>query len=91
MAKKKSLKGKGTYAVYRAESRAETNRKARIERHLKKHPNDKQSAIAKGKAKSPKQNPSTKLGQPAKRVEYRDKAGNLMERPSFAPLPKTRK
>lgn len=49
MAKKKSLKGKGTYAAYKAESRAEKNKAAKLARHLRKHPNDEQAEKAVGK------------------------------------------
>mgnify|MGYP000973503847 CR=1 FL=1 len=41
MAKKTT--GKNTQAAYKSEGRYARNKKARIERHLKKHPNDAQS------------------------------------------------
>lgn len=83
MSKKKSLKGKGTYAVYKAEGRAEKNRAKRIAKHLKNHPNDAQTARAKGKAKSPKQKPRTTLGHQAPRMVLRDPAGNVIPLPEF--------
>lgn len=46
MSKKKSLKGKGYYATYMAQSIAEKNRIRKLKRHLKKHPEDTQATKA---------------------------------------------
>jgi|JI8StandDraft_1071087.scaffolds.fasta_scaffold82011_3 predicted Zn-dependent protease len=40
MAKKVSLKGKKSYATYKATSQYEKNAKKKLQRHLKKFPND---------------------------------------------------
>lgn len=79
MAKKKSLKGKGTYAVYQKESRRDKNRIARIKRHMKKHPEDAQSARALGVTKPAKVASKTnKIGQPAPVLRVRNEAGGLV-------------
>jgi hypothetical protein len=83
MSKKKSMKGKGSYAAYRAESRAEKNRAARLAKHLKSHPNDKQTARAKGKAKSAKLAPSSKLGRKTAKFVLRSPAGHVIPMPLF--------
>lgn len=73
MAKKKSYKGKKQYGVYAVEGRLEKNRKARRARHLKKHPNDKQSQKMAGvKVKSPS---NVKGNFPEKKVYAYDGAG----------------
>jgi hypothetical protein len=41
--KSKSTARKAQFTAYKAESRCSKNRKARLERHMKKHPNDKQT------------------------------------------------
>ena len=46
MAKQKSRKGKGSYLSYKVESRYRKNKEKRIRKHLKNHPNDKQSEEA---------------------------------------------
>ena len=46
MAGKKSLRGKGSYAAYEKENRVAQNKKRKLERHLKRHPNDKQTESA---------------------------------------------
>lgn len=44
MSKKSSSKAKkDRYSAYKTTNKQEINRKKRLERHLKKHPNDKQS------------------------------------------------
>lgn len=52
MAGKKSLRGKGSYAAYKAENRVAQNKKRKLERHLKQHPNDEQTKSALSKASS---------------------------------------
>lgn len=89
MAKKKSLKGKGTYAVYRAEGRAEKNRKIRLARHLKRHPLDAQAERAAGKPGTQRTAPSTKQGKTEAQVRIYDRAGNLIPMPSFTPEKRT--
>lgn len=88
MAKRHSKKGKGTYAVYRASSRAEVNRKARIERHLKKHPNDAQTSAVKSKAGTPRTAPGNpgSVGQPEKRIKIYDGTGVAIPLPDFEPI-----
>lgn len=44
MAKQKSMKGKGSYASYKSESRAYTNRVKKFERIVKENPNDEEAA-----------------------------------------------
>lgn len=46
MTQKKSLKDKKWYADYKKENRAAKNKKAKLERHLKTHPNDVQAKKA---------------------------------------------
>tara|TARA_Y100001951_G_C11298063_1_gene277503 strand:- start:33385 stop:33888 length:504 start_codon:yes stop_codon:yes gene_type:complete len=46
MAGKKSLRGKGTYAAYKMENRVAKNKRRKLERHLKRHPNDGQAESA---------------------------------------------
>lgn len=40
MANKKSMKGKGSYAEYQKRGAYTANKKAKLARHLKRHPND---------------------------------------------------
>lgn len=40
MSKKKSMKGKGSYAVYKTADRFQKNRVRKLERQLKEHPNN---------------------------------------------------
>lgn len=42
MAKKRSMKGKGSYASYKTENRVYKNKIAKLERHCKKYPNDEE-------------------------------------------------
>lgn len=44
--KKKSKNGKGVYLTYRNDNRAQKNRIARLERHLRTHPNDETALAA---------------------------------------------
>lgn len=81
--KKKSRKGKGQYATYKAESRLEKNRDARRKRHLKNHPNDEQSIDM---ARRTVRKASGKKGNyPAPKVYIYDGAGRKILMPSFVP------
>jgi hypothetical protein len=88
MSKKKSMKGKGTYAVYNAESRREKNRAKRLEKHLKKHPGDKQTLKYFGAAVSAKRVSESKTGQKQARVTLHDGAGRPVSLPDFEPYSK---
>lgn len=46
MGKKASHSGKGYYATYKTNNQYAKNKKAKNERHLKKHPNDEQAKNA---------------------------------------------
>jgi hypothetical protein len=64
MAKKGSTAGqKGRYAAYKAKDNVTKNAKRKLERHLKKHPNDTQgkNALEKGVGRTRK-TPNTRLG-----------------------------
>ena len=52
MAKKTSATQKANYVRYNTECRAETNKKIKVARHMKKHPNDAQSAARKPGARA---------------------------------------
>lgn len=83
MAGKKSRKGKGTYAVYKAESRLQKNRTKRLERHLKKHPNDAQTAAAAKKPVTPRAAPSKRGNYPESKTRVvLDRAGHVYTIPS---------
>ena len=45
MAKKTSERKKANYAAYQAKGTARINKEAKLARHAKKHPNDRQSAM----------------------------------------------
>jgi hypothetical protein len=62
MAKKISLKGKGSFAVYKSTCRYEKNRKRRLERHLKAYPEDAVAQAALGNIKYRRYTPNTKGG-----------------------------
>lgn len=85
MGKKKSFKGKGTYAAYKAEDRRKKNRLSRIERHMKRHPNDKQTLLSATKALEPKTPSRNKGNYPPERVVYRDASGKEVGSPYFMP------
>ena len=61
-AKKTSLKGKGGYKVYESLGKYEKNRKRRLERHLKKYPNDETAKKALGNIKYRRYKPHTTGG-----------------------------
>lgn len=54
MARKKSSKGKGNFLSYKAENRLQKNRDRKLQRHLKKFPNDLQAKKAVGTPKTPR-------------------------------------
>lgn len=62
MAKKISLKGKGSFAVYKSTCRYEKNRKRRLERHLKAYPEDTVAQAALGNISYRRYTPNTKGG-----------------------------
>lgn len=69
MAKRKGLhkSDKEQYNAYEAKGSKEANRKAKLARHAKKHPNDKQAEKASLKVKDYKNKPNTKGNYPAKK------------------------
>jgi hypothetical protein len=83
--KKKSHKGKGSYAVYASKNQAEKNRIAKLKRHLKKHPNDSQAEKATKHSGTRRTAPNTKGHFPAKKNIIRDKAGHVIVMPKFTP------
>lgn len=62
MSKKISLKGKGSFAVYKSACKYEKNRKRRLERHLKAYPEDKVAQEALSNIKYRRYTPNTKGG-----------------------------
>lgn len=82
MAKQKSRKGKGQYAVYAANSRLEKNRAARRAKHAKAHPNDEQSVK---KAGTSVRKPSRGGLVPEQKSYWYDGAGRKFLMPSFTP------
>jgi hypothetical protein len=82
--KKKSLKGKGSYAAYKASDRQLKNQKAKRERHAKKHPNDLQSQ-QQAKSGYKRKVPVSKNQTQAKFKCY-DGAGRLVAAPEFKPF-----
>jgi hypothetical protein len=89
MSKKKSLKGKGPYAVYKAESRFVKNQTAKRARHAKHHPNDEQSA--KLATTGYKRKKPIKANATTSRPKYYDGAGRRVSAPLFEPLTKEQK
>ncbi len=90
MSKKKSLKGKGSYASYKSLDSYAKNKAAKKARHEKRHPNDLQSANQPART-SPNRGTNGKGGFASALVKLRDKAGNLIDWPSFAPVLKEKK
>lgn len=81
MAKKKSQKGKGSYAAYKTESRHAKNQARKRAAHAKRHPNDEQSvklATPGYKRKKPLKPNST-----VSRPKYYDGAGRRVSAPLF--------
>lgn len=82
--KKKSMSAaekKGNRAV--KVPRTAKNKAARLEKHLAKHPNDKQSAKVVGKPRSERKKPYVKGSAPAAGNRYRDP---VTGQPVTAPL-----
>jgi hypothetical protein len=88
MAKKKSLKGKGYYAVYASTNQAEKNRIAKIKRHLKKHPEDAQAQAALKQVGTRRAASNTKGNHPKPESFYRNSAGHKVLMPNFDPATK---
>ncbi len=90
MAKKqKSMKGKGTYAEYRNENRYKKNKVKKLERHIKKYPNDIQAKERLAEIEKAQIEPTR--GRPIKRGSCKPKEygilparGNLAERQKTA-------
>lgn len=82
MAKKKSRKGKGSYATYKAESRLDKNRARKLAKHLAKHPADKQAEVAVGKPARVRK-ASRGNACPAQKHYWYDGAGQKHLMPSF--------
>jgi hypothetical protein len=82
---KNSKKDKGTYAVYAGDNRRIKNRKRKLVRHLKLHPNDAQATSALKTDGTQKRNPQGHKALP-KRSFYRDAAGHKIFMPTFAPV-----
>jgi hypothetical protein len=81
MAKKKSMKGKGTYNTYAQEGRFVKNLRAKLERHLRKHPTDEQAkkALAQvGKVDYRRKPSHTKGNYPDQIIRVRDAAGHVI-------------
>ena len=89
MAKKKSQKGKGTYATYKTENRALNNKIARLERRVRQNPNDKVAAAALKRAQAGKMNmrtaSNTKGNYPSAKTFTYDSAGKTGLMPDFTP------
>lgn len=81
--KKRSMKGKGSYATYAAKSMREVNRNRKLKAHLKRHPEDKQASKALAKPLKPKVSGNTKKMVESARFTLRDKAGNVIPMPLF--------
>ena len=84
MAKKKSYKGKKQYAAYANEGRSQKNKARKLAKHLKKHPNDAQSAKMAGKTLSMRKAPMGGQAPEAKTYIY-DASGKKELMPGFKP------
>jgi len=69
MGKKISLKGKKSYATYKAANTYEKNAKKKLQRHLKKFPDDECAKSALTHIKYRRQTPKTPLGWCDKKIE----------------------
>lgn len=76
----KSNKKVAAPVVAATASATEANRKARLARHAKQHPNDQTVAQSKG---TPRKKPKAKGSAPQPVLKIRDKAGNLIHRGSL--------
>lgn len=69
MAKKISWKGKKSYATYKANSQYQKNAKRKLQRHLKKFPNDEVAKAALGHIEYRRQLPKEPSGWCDKKIE----------------------
>lgn len=86
MAKRKGQhkSDKEQYTAYKATSRREVNRKARLERHMKKHPNDVQTGAQVGKPSTFRSKPNVKGNfEPQKSKIHDPVTGQILSNPSF--------
>ena len=81
MAKKPQAKKVETIIV---ESATSKNRKARLERHLKKHPNDVQAQKASTSTKAPRKAPKVKGVHPKQKFKLRDASGKVIGLANFS-------
>lgn len=81
MAKKPQAKKVETIIV---ESATSKNRKARLERHLKKHPNDVQAQKASTSTKAPRKAPKVKGVHPKQKFKLRDASGKVVGLANFS-------
>ena len=81
MAKKPAKKV--TVATPVVESKTAQNRKARLARHLKKHPNDAQAVLAQKKDKAPRKASKTKGNFPEQKYPVRDESGKVVGYASY--------
>lgn len=88
MAKRKGQhkSDKEQYAAYKAKSQRDVNRKKRLERHMRKHPNDAQTAAVVGKVKAFKVKSHTKGHFPKPKDEVIvNKAGHKLPMGNYSP------
>ena len=86
MGKRVSKKGKGYYVTYAVEGRREKNRIARLNRHLKKFPDDAAALKALKTAKAPRKASRVKGHFPDEKVFVVDGAGHKTPVGSFEPV-----
>ena len=87
MAKRKGQhkSDKEQYAAYSAKSSREVNRKRKLAKHLKNHPNDAQAASAVGKPKAHRVKSHVKGHYPKAKDVVLDRSGKSKPMPSFEP------
>ena len=66
------------------ENKTSINRKARLERHLKKHPNDAQAKKAQTSTKAPRKAPKVKGAHPRQKFKLRDASGKVIGQANFS-------
>lgn len=102
MAKRKGnhASDKAQYAAYQSTGRKETNRSAKLKRHMKRHPNDAQAQKAVGKPAPAKNSAKVKGNFPAPKDSLRDPiTGQPMadvayagwDSPDYDPIPPKKK
>ncbi len=89
--KGKHVSDKEQYNAYSTQLRRIKNRKARLARHLKNHPNDNQAVVAAKVEGNQKQSSGVKGHFPARKDILRDGAGNLIEMSNYEPVRKEKK